>query len=62
MTGYLHLEKKNNLRAIDFQSAETMKIVFWFNLALHRIQLGWHKAHLLCSAYFSFHFNPTYFK
>ena len=46
------------------RAGETMKIVFWFNLALHGIQLGRNKAHLLMFSqlYFSFHFNPTYFK
>ena len=70
---YLHLQKKNIWEASIFaasrswaepRAGETMKIVFWFNLALHGIQLGRNKAHLLMFSqlYFSFHFNPTYFK
>ena len=43
---YLHLEKEiSHIRetSIFTRPVETMKIVFWFNLALHGIQLGWYK-------------------
>ena len=43
-----HGDKRSSkcLGCIDRRETETMKIVFWFNLALHRIQLGGYK--LIC--------------
>ena len=39
--------------------SETMKIVFWFNLALHRIQLGRYKLICPCSLNSIFLFIST---